>query len=83
LKRSHPSNSEVKNERSHTSAPLICLHGVDREHFIFLFFSPIKTERLRGRKIYNVRVSKRDFLCQYYVQTFPLLPEQKLKSLKH
>jgi hypothetical protein len=50
---------------------------------LLLFFSNIKTERLRGRKIYNFRVSKRDFLFHYDVQTFPVLPEEKLKSLKH
>jgi len=30
-----PSTVEVKNEWSCTSTPPICLHGVDRENFIF------------------------------------------------
>jgi hypothetical protein len=33
---STPSSAEVKNERSHTFAPHICLHCVERESFILL-----------------------------------------------
>jgi len=28
-------SEEVKNEWSYTSAPPICLHGVDRDNFVF------------------------------------------------
>jgi hypothetical protein len=30
-----PSSVEVKNEWSYTSTPIICLHGVDMDNFIF------------------------------------------------
>jgi hypothetical protein len=30
---SPPATTEVKNERSYTSTPFICLQGVDRENF--------------------------------------------------
>jgi hypothetical protein len=33
-----PSTVEVKNEWSCTSTPPICLHGVDRENFIFCLY---------------------------------------------
>jgi hypothetical protein len=33
--RSPRSNAEVKNELSYTSAPAVCLHGVDRDDFTF------------------------------------------------
>ena len=33
---SHPSSAEVKNEWSYTSAPHICVHGVDRDTFALL-----------------------------------------------
>ena len=32
-----PSTAEVKNEWSYTSAPPICLHGVDEHNFILAF----------------------------------------------
>jgi hypothetical protein len=35
INHSPPSSAEVKNEWSYTSRPSICLHGVDREKFIF------------------------------------------------
>lgn len=50
LKHSYPSNSEVKNEWVHTSAPPIRLHGMDKEHFTFPLLSPIKTERTPRKK---------------------------------
>jgi hypothetical protein len=31
-----PSSAEVKNEWSYTSTPCICLHGVDKENYIFI-----------------------------------------------
>jgi hypothetical protein len=83
LKHSLTSNSEVKNEWSLISAPLYAFMAWTGNILLFLFFSSIKTERTQRKKIYNFRVSKRNFLCQYYVQAFPLLPEEKLKSLKH
>jgi len=33
------SGAEVKNEQSYTSAPSICLRGMDKEHFIISFYS--------------------------------------------
>jgi hypothetical protein len=36
-----PSNAEVQNERSYTSAPLICLHGVDQGHHLYLYHGSI------------------------------------------
>jgi hypothetical protein len=35
---SPPAVSEVKNEWMCTSAPRVCLHGVDRANFTFAFF---------------------------------------------
>ena len=37
-----PSRAEVKNGRSYTSTPSMCLHGVDRDKFtIYLYLSCI------------------------------------------
>ena len=41
-----PSSAEVKNERSYTSTPPICLHGTDRDNFTFFYLQlryPIQT----------------------------------------
>jgi hypothetical protein len=35
INRSSPSSAEVKKEWSSTSAPRICLHGLDRKNFTF------------------------------------------------
>jgi hypothetical protein len=35
---SHPSTAEVKSEWSFTSTPSLCLHGADKENFIFDIF---------------------------------------------
>jgi hypothetical protein len=35
VNQSPTSSAEVKNEWSYTSTPPICLHGVDRENFVF------------------------------------------------
>jgi hypothetical protein len=36
---SHSYSAEVKNEWGYTSAPPVCLHGVDREHYPLLYFT--------------------------------------------
>jgi hypothetical protein len=35
VNQSPTSSAEVKNEWSYTSTPLICLHGIDRDNFVF------------------------------------------------
>ena len=37
INHSPPSSAEVKNERSYTCVPPICLRGVDKENFTFTF----------------------------------------------
>jgi hypothetical protein len=46
---SPPSSAEVKNEWSHSSAPLMCLHGVDRDNFTLSYFLSVVSELLPRR----------------------------------
>jgi hypothetical protein len=41
---SPPSSVKVKNERSYTSAPPVCLHWVDRNSFAFNFYIQISSD---------------------------------------
>jgi len=84
FKHSLPSNSEVKNEWNLTSAPPIAFMAWTGNILLFIFFFAHQNWKDSEEEKYTISgVSKRDFLCHYYVQTFPLLPEKKLKSLKH
>ena len=56
-----PSGADVKNEWSFTSAPPICLHGVDRDFtfrvFLFFFSQPIQESARIETQLRPVAVS--------------------------
>jgi len=53
VNRSPPSGAEIKNEWSYNSTPPICLLGVDRENFTFIFRLTLRqllTNKIRERE---------------------------------
>ena len=45
-------NAKVKNEWSYTSAPLVCLHGVERENFTICLLQIYEMKTAFNRRHY-------------------------------